>query len=142
MPQRTCLQDRGFQRLNLSCLCSLAMRGSGTIEAHRKLAKAATAHIRRHLSDPHLSLRGISVELAVSERQLQRVLRTELDATYRELVLRLRMEEARRRLSRGESARVVAGRVGYSHASGFAKAFRRVFGKPPQEHLACGPDGS
>lgn len=86
-----------------------------------------------------LALEPLAERLQVSARQLQRAFREEGDTTFRAYLDQVRMERAAQLLIEEAPARPVpvrstdevAAMVGYSHRSGFAKAFRRYWGEPP-----------
>ena len=67
-----------------------------------------------------------------SERQMKRVLQKYTGRSFRENILRIRMNEASRLL---EKTRLpvsdIADRVGYSDVSGFRQAFHKFYGKNP-----------
>ena len=82
-----------------------------------------------------LELDAVARRLATSRRQLQRVLREVGGTNFRELVLRVRMRDARRALSETTlSVREVARGVGYTEAADFGKAFRRYHGISPSRY--------
>jgi AraC-like DNA-binding protein len=117
----------------------MATRAS-TKRKRRDLIDAGTRLIERDAHLTLLSLARIAGELGVSERELQRAFR-DGGATYRARVDRVRMERAAQLLRetlprRGvpvRSVREIAAMVGYNQAAGFAKAFRRYWGKAPHE---------
>jgi AraC family transcriptional regulator of adaptative response / methylphosphotriester-DNA alkyltransferase methyltransferase len=118
--------------------------------------RAATLERRRALFDEAIQViereyrRGITLDetarrLATSRRQLQRVLQEVGGTNFRELVLRVRMRDARHALGDSElSVRDIARAVGYSEAADFGKAFRRYHGISPsryRERLGSAPEG-
>ncbi len=102
----------------------------------RELLRAARAVIRQRYADPNLTLAEVAAAVNASSRQLQRVFREEGGEEFRAYVLQVRMEQARRLLSREKNplpVRVVARRVGYRQASGLRQAFVRFYGHNPSE---------
>lgn len=78
----------------------------------------------------------VARELAMSERNLQRALRTE-GTTYQELVDAIRRDLAISHLkSPGTSASQVGFLLGFSEPSAFHRAFRRWTGQAPSEYRA------
>lgn len=104
--------------------------------AHEQLYRHATGLVRRQFRDPGLTLTRVATACSVSPRQLQRIFQKAGRGSFREHVDRLRMQEARRLLAAGVPARHIALRIGYSHGSGFAKAFRRQTGAGPSQFRA------
>ena len=116
------------------------MQRERTLQARRRLYEEAGRVIDRDAASPRLSLQGVADELAVSERQVQRVFRQIGHSTFRAHVLGVRMKRAawllREELRRGvpsRSVEEVAAMVGYNQPAGFAKAFRRYWAKPPHQ---------
>jgi AraC-like DNA-binding protein len=83
-----------------------------------------------------LSLADVSESVGASARQLQRVFREEAGEDFRTFLLRVRMEQATRLLTREPNPlpiHLVAKHVGYRQASGLRQAFLRFYGHNPSE---------
>jgi len=106
-------------------------------ERRRKaLLRAAQRATGERHAEFDLTLSDISEEVGCSTRQLQRVFRTLAGEDFRSYLLRVRMEKARRLLTRrkpGLSVRATAPLVGYRKASGLRQAFLRFYGENPSE---------
>ena len=87
----------------------------------------ATEHERLTVDD-------VARRIATSRRQLQRVFEEVGGMSFREYLVSSRMERAARMLAGGAAVGEVARRVGYGHASHFARAFRRHHGITPSEY--------
>jgi two-component system response regulator YesN len=104
----------------------------------RRDALLARAHevIGARYAEFDLGLVAVAEGVGCSTRQLQLVFR-ECDGTdFRSYLLRVRMEQAHRLLSRkkdGLSVRKAARAVGYREASGLRQAFVRFYGYNPSE---------
>lgn len=99
--------------------------------------------IRQRYSEFDLGLSDVAEDVGCSPRQLQRVFRELADTEFRSFVLRVRMEQAHRLLSRkkeGLTVRAAARAVGYREASGLRQAFLRFYGYAPSEIQPEGPD--
>ena len=84
------------------------------------------------------SLDEVAVELAMSERSLQRKLRTE-KTSFRQLVEDMRKEIALQHLAQpGASTSETAFLLGFSEPSAFTRAFRRWTGAPPTQFQSAG----
>lgn len=102
----------------------------------RALLVAAEAVIRERYTEFDLGLVDVAEDSGCSPRQLQRVFRELADTDFRIVLLRVRMEQAYRLLSRkkgGLTVRAAARAVGYREASGLRQAFRRFYGYSPSE---------
>ncbi|MGH2852693.1 MAG: helix-turn-helix transcriptional regulator [Solirubrobacteraceae bacterium] len=114
----------------------LARRGMRpyTLEERRRLYVLACVAIKRHYRRP-LTLQVLARGLATSTRQLQRAFEMFGERTFREELLARRMAGAVELLAQ-PTVRVaeVAGLVGYSGGSHFARTFRRCYGLSPSAY--------
>lgn len=100
------------------------------------LLTAGQQAIRKRYAEFDLSLAEIAKDAGCSPRQLQVVLRECGGTDFRSYLLRVRMEQAHRLLSRKKDAlsvRKAARAVGYREASGLRQAFVRFYGYNPSE---------
>jgi len=107
-----------------------------------RVRRAVEQAIARRMvrADPDLSLEAVAAELEISPRRLQRLL-AQTGTSLRAVRLAVRMEQARALIETEElPSRVVAGRVGYRQPSGFAKAFRRYWGRNPSTYQTPPPE--
>lgn len=112
------------------------MPSSATRQRRRQLLSEARGHIGRSYTDPDLDLTDVAEAVGASKRQLQRVFREEGGEDFRSYLLRVRMIEARRLITRETNplaVRVACRRVGYRQASGLRQAFVRFYGYNPSE---------
>jgi len=95
-----------------------------------------TGIIRRHLGNPMLDLEGIANAANISPRYLHTIFQ-DADLTPRQLLKRLRLQEAYRRLRdpalASTSIKDIMRAVGYVRADQFARDFRQLFGVSPKE---------
>jgi AraC-like DNA-binding protein len=107
-----------------------------TERRHKALLVAAQRAIRERYAEFDLCLADIAEDVGCSTRQLQRVF-TELGGEgFRAFLLKTRMEQAHRLLSRkkgGLTVRDAAQSVGYRNASGLRQAFLGFYGENPSE---------
>jgi AraC-like DNA-binding protein len=108
---------------------------AGTSPDVSSLADRAIVAIHQRLEDP-LTPAQLADALNVSLRSLERVLAAALECTPRQLILTVKMREARRLLATGQ-ARIgeVAFRLGFPSAAHFSTRFRSFFGCPPSSLL-------
>lgn len=114
-----------------------------TIRGRKALLHAAQRAIRERYPELGLSLIDIAEDVGCSPRQIQRVFRELGDTDFRSFLLRVRMEQAYRLLSRKKEPlpiRRTAPLVGYSKASGLRQAFLRFYGCNPSEVQLDPPD--
>lgn len=103
-----------------------------TWNRRRDLLSRARAEVRRRVADPDLALKGLAEVVGSSPRQLQRVFAEVSGESFRDYVLRVRIELARRLVECDDlPAHVVAKRCGYRGRSGLIQAFTRYYGAPP-----------
>jgi transcriptional regulator GlxA family with amidase domain len=90
--------------------------------------------MRAHL-DQDLSVEVLAGKLCLCPRQFARRFQQEFQASPASFVRRMRLDEARKRLSAPDcTVESVAGSVGFSHADNFRRAFKRCFGVAPREY--------
>ncbi|RMF19402.1 MAG: helix-turn-helix domain-containing protein [Gammaproteobacteria bacterium] len=94
---------------------------------------AAVNHIRAHLSEP-LDIDVLCRLACMSRTRFYERFRQQLGCTPQAFQLQLRMEEACRRLARGEQVTRVGLDLGFSHPSHFTRRFQAVFGETPTRY--------
>lgn len=107
-----------------------------TEQRRKALLANALRAIRERYAEFDLSLADIAQDVGTSPRQLQRVFRELAGTDFRSALLRVRMEQAHRLLSRKQhnlTVRATARAVGYRQASGLRQAFLRFYGYNPSE---------
>jgi two-component system response regulator YesN len=113
-----------------------------TDRRRKALLAQAERVIRERYAEFDLGLAYIAEDVGASPRQLQRVFRELADTDFRSYLLRVRMEQAHRLLSRKRknlTVRATARAVGYREASGLRQAFVRFYGYNPSEIQPEGP---
>jgi len=80
------------------------------------------------------SIADIASDIAMSERQFFRKIKSVLDMTPAEYLRRFRLEKAKALLEQGNSASFTAFEVGFSSQSYFGKCFKVQFGLSPSEY--------
>jgi AraC-like DNA-binding protein len=107
-----------------------------TERRRRALLKRAERIIKERYGEFGLSLGDVAAEAGCSTRQLQLVFRETGGTTFRDHLLRVRMEHAHGLFSRKTgnwSVRKVARAVGYKEASGLRPRFKAFYGYNPSE---------
>jgi AraC-like DNA-binding protein len=108
----------------------------------RRLLAEAKRVIGRRYGEFDLGLGDVAQEIGSSRRQVQRVFREVGGTDFRSYLLSVRMERARRLLSRGLTVRATARAVGFREASGLRQRFVPYFGAVPSAFQPSPPDYS
>ncbi|MFP4508659.1 MAG: helix-turn-helix domain-containing protein [Spirochaetaceae bacterium] len=98
------------------------------------LLSAIQQHIREHFADPGLGLTSIAESFNRSENYLSSFYKEQTGIRLSDALLEIRMERARALLSQGfDVIDRVALECGYTNATSFRRAFKRVYGVSPSE---------
>lgn len=114
-----------------------------TDRRRKALLQAAEQVIRERYPEFDLGLADVAGDVGCSPRQLQRVFREIAGTDFRTALLRERMEQAHRLLSRkksGLTVRAAARAVGYKESSGLRQSFLRFYGCNPSDIQPEGPE--
>jgi len=87
--------------------------------------------IDKHYSDPNFSVTLLSVEMALSERQLLRKLKAITDSNVKEYIRTFRLKKAAEMLAEGATPSNVALDIGFSSLHYFSTCFKAHYGRPP-----------
>jgi AraC-like DNA-binding protein len=107
----------------------------------RDLVDQVVIRIHRRIAEP-VQPAGLAEELNVSLRTLERFLARSLECSPGQLILAVKMREARRMLESGEHlVGEVAHRLAFADAAHFSRRYRQFYHCPPSHHLvrAQGP---
>ncbi len=104
----------------------------GAAPGTRTLADQAIVRIHRHIGQG-LTPHELAHDLCVSLRTLERGLALTLECTPRQLILALKMREARRLLRNGARVAEAAERVGFANPFHFSRRFKEFFHVSPSE---------
>ncbi len=106
------------------------------------LAQRALSYIQQHFSDP-ISLTSVAEEMGVSPAYLSTVFHREIGTGYSRTLLRFRMEEAARQLTRtNRKVQQIAQNVGFYSAKHFTHVFREYYHCSPMEYRLSHGAGS
>lgn len=103
---------------------------------HMLMAERAVALIHEHATrmGPDLRLAEVARACSVSPNQLNRILKRAAGTTFRQLLLRHRLEHAAELLRSGQAnCTEAAFESGFCDSNYFARAFRKMFGHPPSD---------
>lgn len=135
LPPKSPGQDPDSVRETLEQLVrALCRKGAQRSSAEKPEGGKTAAYVREHCLDGDISLSSTAEALGISTKQVSRLLRMEVDMTFKEYLLHLRMSAAQDFLrEEGLSIAETAGRVGYFNISHFIKCFKAYTGMPPGE---------
>ncbi len=102
-------------------------------QAQEEFVRQIELRLEKIYINPDVSVADIAANLAMSERQLFRKLKSVLDMTPAEYLRRFRLEKAKALLAEGRSISYTAMEVGFSSQSYFGKCFRAQYGMTPSE---------
>jgi len=94
-------------------------------------------HLSKHLSNNNFSITQLAFDLAISERQLRRRIKTLTGLSPTQYLKETRLQAARQLLEqrRFNTVAQTAGAVGFQDARAFSRNFSNRFGKTPSEYL-------
>lgn len=135
LPPKSPGQDPDSVRETLEQLVrALCRKGAQRSSAEKPEGGKTAAYVREHCLDGDISLSSTAEALGISTKQVSRLLRMEVDMTFKEYLLHLRMCAAQDFLrEEGLSIAETAGRVGYFNISHFIKCFKAYTGMTPGE---------
>ena len=135
LPPKSPGQDPDSVRETLEQLVrALCRKGAQRSSAEKPEGGKTAAYVREHCLDGDISLSSTAEALGISTKQVSRLLRMEVDMTFKEYLLHLRMSAAQDFLrEEGLSIAKTAGRVGYFNISHFIKCFKAYTGMTPGE---------
>lgn len=135
LPPKSPGQDPDSMRETLEQLVrALCRKGAQRSSAEKPEGGKTAAYVREHCLDGDISLSSTAEALGISTKQVSRLLRMEVDMTFKEYLLHLRMSAAQDFLrEEGLSIAETAGRVGYFNISHFIKCFKAYTGMTPGE---------
>jgi len=118
----------------------LAENETNTIETKPKETTPSTeivqlkSYIQKHI-DEDIPVERLAAELSVSVRQLQRIMKTELDLTPKQYITILKLEKAEALLQNGQwTVSEVAFKCGFADPSYFGAVFKKYFNKTPASY--------
>jgi len=92
---------------------------------------AVVGYIQENCLSGEMSLSSTAQALGISTKQVSRLLRTNIDMTFKEFLTQLRMEAAKNLLRDDQPISVITEKVGYFNISHFIKSFKAYVGMTP-----------
>jgi DNA-binding response OmpR family regulator len=110
------------------------VEGLDTRSVEDQFLQQVVGVIRENLSNESLSVEDIARAVGFSRAQLHRKLKALTNKSTNQLVVEIRLNEARHRLEQNQgSVSEIAYAVGYSNLSYFTKSFKQKFGEVPSK---------
>lgn len=100
-------------------------------EEQQKFLASFNAILENIYTDGDVKVKDVAEEIAMSERQFYRKLKSVVDLTPKEYMRRFRLNKARELLASGKPSNYVAFEVGFSSQSYFSKCFKAQYGVSP-----------
>jgi AraC-like DNA-binding protein len=107
---------------------------SVTIKSSNLLVERFERVVENNYRDRHFDLTRMAAEMGMSERQLQRRLRSLTGQTPTEVVRTYRLSKSLEHLLSGASVRDTALAVGFSSQAYFTSCFKAEYGRTPTEY--------
>jgi len=102
---------------------------------NEQLKQNVQAYIHAHFHNPELTLDMVADHFQISMKYLSQFYKEQVGVGFSEYVNTLRMEEAKRLLLQTSlSVNEISQRVGYYSSNVFCRAFKRIFGMPPNTY--------
>ena len=113
---------------------TLCLKAPRPERSEKQKGGKTAAYVQEHCLDGDISLSSTAEALGISTKQVSRLLRIEVDMTFKEYLLQLRMNAALKFLKdENLSIADTANRVGYYNISHFIKCFKIYTGMTPGE---------
>ena len=129
-----CEKIQGEMTCLLAELCAALGNGAAvpTIDPEEDRAERISAYLAKHRFDSDCSCDALAKEMNLSVRQVHRLCVYYFNASFRDLLLKMRMETAAHRLRTTDvSVTQLASELGYSATASFSAAYKRYFGVAP-----------
>lgn len=108
---------------------------AGVPEKDRQFIHSLESYVADHYHDSQLQMPVAAAALHMSEKQLQRKVRSLLNQSFSEYLRNYRLKIAAEKLKQGHSASEVAFDVGFSSGSYFSTCFKAYFGLTPKNYV-------
>lgn len=118
-------------------ICQLVQRriASGRQHAYRDMIDQALQYTKAHYRDPELSIQKVCSHLHISQGYFCSIFKKEVQLTFLQYLMQLRMEEAKRLLrSTGLKSFEIAAEVGFAEPNYFSFCFKKQVGVSPKEY--------
>lgn len=130
---RSTVEFAEYARRQVETWCNDVSRRNQGVKANR--SQDICDYIKRNYTDAELSLDKLADTFGISINTICRLIKQQVNHTFREYLITLRLEEAKARLLRSEcTVAEVCKAVGYSNLSYFIRSFKEYTGMTPSEY--------
>ncbi|WP_010277613.1 helix-turn-helix domain-containing protein [Paenibacillus senegalensis] len=104
------------------------------VSKQKKVVQRVRQYVREHY-DAGLSMKDIADEVGVSQSQLSRMFKEEMQLSYSDYVMNYRMEKAKEWLTMTDMPiKEIAAKLSYASVQNFTRTFRQMNGVPPAKY--------
>lgn len=134
------------QKVREVCLLVQERISSGRQHVYKDIVEQALAFTKQHYADPELSIQKVCAHLHISSGYFCSIFKKEVQLTFLQYLMQIRMDEARELLRSTElKSFQIAERVGFAEPNYFSFCFKKHVGVSPKEYrrqAAAAPEGS
>ncbi|MBB6023503.1 two-component system response regulator YesN [Paenibacillus sp. JGP012] len=135
------------QKVREVCLLVQERISSGRQHVYKDIVEQALAFTKQHYADPELSIQKVCAHLHISSGYFCSIFKKEVQLTFLQYLMQIRMDEARELLRSTElKSFQIAERVGFAEPNYFSFCFKKHVGVSPKEYRrqseAAAPEGS
>ncbi len=125
----------GVVYILLSCFMHKSKRRLWT---QNPVLRDVMAYVYSHLSEP-VSIKSLSQKFPISDRKFQKIIKQEFGTNFKHVILQKRIDCACRLLVDGSrQIKDIAYETGFSNASYFIRAFKKITGFTPAQYRSLG----
>ena len=134
------------QKVREVCLLVQQRISSGRQHVYKDIVEQALAFTKKHYADPDLSIQKVCAHLHISSGYFCSIFKKEVQLTFLQYLMQIRMDEARELLRSTElKSFQIAEKVGFAEPNYFSFCFKKNIGVSPKEYrkqAAVAPKGS
>ena len=113
----------------IKALCSCVTEDDNS--ADRDISEDVLCYIRDHFTEYDLSLERLASAFSLSDKYVSRLIKKAAGQNYKDYVIALRIDAAKRFLKDGMSVTQTCEKIGYVNISHFIKTFKQLTGQTP-----------
>lgn len=127
------LENRRMLREKYTDSILSSSKSSAELGKDSQFIRSLELILGKNFSYPDFSVKSLSISLSMSERQLQRKVKAVLGISPSEAIRVYRLNQARKRLLKGEQVSQVCYSVGFNSLPHFSREFKEHFKIPPSK---------
>ncbi|CAI6081619.1 HTH-type transcriptional activator RhaR [Paenibacillus sp. JJ-100] len=123
------------QKVREVCLLVQQRISSGRQHVYKDIVEQALAFTKKHYADPDLSIQKVCAHLHISSGYFCSIFKKEVQLTFLQYLMQIRMDEARELLRSTElKSFEIAEKVGFAEPNYFSFCFKKNIGVSPKEY--------